>query len=251
MYKFIYFSLADALLVFCHSVEGQQIALRSLLIIPSFMFLGWHDAAEGWLAVILKSQSQSGLDFISIWRHLIFSLASSSFRNKVQKHAISYHGAASIYSHFCPYLSTAGSFCHQNCTSCCWHAWHGGLSSLSLTFFLFVSSSFISPPCHQSLSPSIPQSGRLSSFLNILKLMYLTQRSALSLSVSHSVCLPSAFPAVFHHLSFWNWFTGCNVAHLVLAEWRSWRTKLDFLLNPCPFSFSAGLSCCDIFLQFL
>lgn len=50
MYKFIYFSLADALLVFCYSVEGQQIALRSLLIIPSFMFLGWHDAAEGWLA---------------------------------------------------------------------------------------------------------------------------------------------------------------------------------------------------------
>lgn len=39
MYKLIYFSLADTLLVL-------QIALRLLLIIPSFMFLGWHDAAR-------------------------------------------------------------------------------------------------------------------------------------------------------------------------------------------------------------
>lgn len=48
MHKFIYFILTGTLLVFSYSVETQPIALTSLLIIPSFMFLDWLDAA--WMA---------------------------------------------------------------------------------------------------------------------------------------------------------------------------------------------------------
>lgn len=222
MYKFIYFSLADTLLVFSYSVEGQQIALRSLLIIPSFMFLGWHDTAR-MAGCHFKITTTVADTVISIWRHLFWSFCSESvlqvleikYRN-MQWAITERHRSTRTFAHI--YLPLAPSVIKTALPAVDTPDMEVCSLSLSLTFFLFVSSSFISPPCHQSLSPSIPQSGRLSSFLNILKLMYLTQRSALSLSVSHSVCLPSAFPAVFHHLSFWNWFTGCNVANLVLAE---------------------------------
>lgn len=44
-HKFIWFILTGSLLVFSYSDERQQIALTSLLIIHSFMCLGWYDAA--------------------------------------------------------------------------------------------------------------------------------------------------------------------------------------------------------------
>lgn len=74
--------------------------------------------------------------------------------------------------------------------------------------FLSASSSFIFPPCHPSLSPPIPHSGHLPSFLDTPQLMYLTPGSTASLSVSppSSFCRQLSSPSLIISL-FWNGFT--------------------------------------------
>lgn len=81
--------------------------MRSLLIIPSLLFSGWHDIARR-AGCHFKITIWTGLSELRIWRHLLRSLYSNSTtsRNAVQKHAVCHHRAVSICSHVCPYLST-------------------------------------------------------------------------------------------------------------------------------------------------
>lgn len=74
--------------------------------------------------------------------------------------------------------------------------------------FLSASSSFIFPPCHPSLSPPIPHSGHLPSFLDTPQLMHLTQGSTASLSLSppSSFCRQLSSPSLIISLS-WSGFT--------------------------------------------
>lgn len=137
MYKFIHFRDANNTLVFCYSVKGQQIALQSLLIIPPFVLLGWHDAMwmtcchfKVTITLITRFHDFMEASILNFLKRKTIFTRSSNFRNKVQEHAITFYGAASICSHICQYLSTPGSYCHQDCTSSCWH-WHGGLFSFS------------------------------------------------------------------------------------------------------------------------
>lgn len=127
---------------------------------------------------------------------MIFRWAPSCIGNKVMKHAISFHGAASIdsptFDHiYAPpapsVISAAQPAVDTPDMEACSLSLGHSLSSFPLPLSLHLA--------NPSLSPSIAQSGRLSSFLNILKLMYLTQRSALSPAPSAfrlACCLPSS-----------------------------------------------------------